>query len=90
MSVKNSALKRVPPVEPSPEVLPATPPAEVMAAIDAAFTRSAELAAAGRELHFSVHGNGWLAIEVRDRAGDVVRTLRPSQALSLMDDPRDG
>ena len=67
------------------DVIPATPPPEVLAEVDAAWQRSAELAAQNRELHFSRdEHSGRTIIEVRTLDGDVLRTIPPSQMLDVM------
>ena len=59
--------------------------ADVLAAVDAAWERAAELAAQGRELHFSTDKlTGRVIIEVRTLAGEVLRTIPPSRALDVM------
>jgi len=64
---------------------PAFPPEEVRDAIGAAADRADELAAADRELHFSVDDDsGRVVIQVRDLDGHVIRTIPPSEALEVM------
>jgi hypothetical protein len=65
-------------------ILPAAPPPELDAAIEAAWQRASALAANGRELHFTVDAAGELVIEVRDTAGRTVKTISPSQAVNVM------
>ena len=64
---------------------PAFPPDEVRDAVGAAADRVDELAAADRELHFSVDDDtGRVVIQVRDLDGQVIRTIPPSEALEIM------
>jgi FlaG protein len=65
--------------------LPPSPPAEVLDEIAAARDRAAELAADNRELHFSTdEETGRVIVQVRDLEGNVIRTIPPSEALSVM------
>jgi FlaG protein len=85
-----------PPFEPSPplvsaprpdavDVIPASPPPEVLAEVDAAWERAAELAAQNRELHFRRDElTGRTIIEVRTLDGEVLRTIPPSRMLDVM------
>jgi flagellar protein FlaG len=67
------------------DVVGAAPPPEALAAVDAAAARAADLAAAGRELHFEIDEETKLVIiQVRDLEGNVVRTIPPSTALDIM------
>ena len=67
------------------DVIPASPPPEVLAEVDAAWERSAELAAANRELHFRRdEHSGRTIIEVRTLDGEVLRTIPPSRVLDVM------
>jgi flagellar protein FlaG len=67
------------------DVIPASPPPEVADEVAAAFLRAAQLADAGRELHFAEDpGSGRIVVEVRDLDGTVVRTIAPSEALDIM------
>lgn len=69
----------------SSDVIPASPPPEVLAEVDAAWERAAELAAQNRELHFTRdEASGRTIIEVRTLTGEVLRTIPPSQALDVM------
>ena len=80
--------------QPSPEstgydetpsmILPATLPPELSAAVDAAGRRAEALVSNGRDLHFDVDADGELVVQLRDRNGWVLKTLTPTQALSLM------
>jgi hypothetical protein len=65
-------------------ILPAAPPPELDAAMAAAAQRAGVLAASDRELNFVVDQNGELRVEMRDLAGNVVKTLSPTQAISIM------
>jgi hypothetical protein len=65
--------------------LPPSPPPEVLDEVAAARDRAAELAAANRELHFSMdEASGRVIVQVRDLEGNVIRTIPPSGALSVM------
>ena len=65
--------------------LPASPPPEVLDEIGAAADRVDQLAAAGRELHFSVdEDTNRVVIQVRDLDGNVIRTIPPSAALDVL------
>ena len=65
--------------------LPPSPPPEVLDEVAAARDRAAELAAANRELHFRKdEATGRVIVQVRDLAGNVIRTIPPSEALAVM------
>jgi flagellar protein FlaG len=65
--------------------LPASPPTEALDAIGAAAERAAELRAQNRELHFRKdEASGRVIVQVRDLAGNVIRTIPPSSALEIM------
>jgi len=65
--------------------IPASPPACVLAEVDAAFERMQRLRAAGREVHFGRdEARGRLVIELRTLGGDVLDTLSPAAALELL------
>ena len=65
--------------------VPAAPPVEVRDAIGAAAARAAELRAENRELHFQKDPtSGRVIVQVRDLAGNVIRTIPPSRALDIM------
>jgi hypothetical protein len=67
------------------DVIPASPPPEVLAEVDAAWERAAELAAQNRELHFKRDEvSGRTIIEVRTLEGEVLRTIPPSKMLDAM------
>ncbi len=67
------------------DVIPASPPPEVLAEVDAAWERAAELAAQNRELHFRRdEETGRTIIEVRTLSGEVLRTIPPSKMLDVM------
>jgi len=66
------------------DTLPASPPAEVLDQMARAARIHDELNAQGRELRFSHDPqSGRARIEVRDRAGNVLKTLSPAQALEV-------
>ncbi|HMJ01657.1 MAG TPA: hypothetical protein VK506_01875 [Conexibacter sp.] len=62
--------------------IPASPPAEVLEAMDAAARVARELHEQGRELRFTTGEDG-LRIELRDLDGNVLRTIPPSELLDL-------
>jgi hypothetical protein len=64
--------------------IPASPPPDVRAEVAAAAQRAADLWADDRELNFRKDDVGRIVIEVRDRAGNVLRTIPPSSALAVM------
>ena len=65
--------------------LPPSPPPEVLDEVAAARDRAAELAASNRELHFRKdEATGRVIVQVRDLAGNVIRTIPPSEALAVM------
>jgi flagellar protein FlaG len=67
------------------DVIPASPPPEVLAEVDAAWERATELAAQNRELHFTRdERSGRTIIEVRTLDGEVLRTIPPSKMLDVM------
>jgi FlaG protein len=67
------------------DAIPASPPPEVLAEVDAAWRRAAELAAQNRELHFSRdRETGRIIIEVRTLDGRVLKTIPPSKSLAVM------
>jgi FlaG protein len=69
----------------APSVVPDSPPVEVRDAIGAAAARAAELRSENRELHFHKDAtSGRVIVQVRDLAGNVIRTIPPSRALDVM------
>lgn len=64
--------------------LPASPPPEVLVAVDAAMERVGALEALDRTLRFAVEVDRGLTVEVRTLAGGLVRRVSPAQALSVM------
>jgi hypothetical protein len=67
------------------DVIPASPPPEVLAEVDAAWERGAQLASADRELHFRRdEQSGRMIIEVRTLDGDVLGNIPPSRLLDVM------
>jgi uncharacterized FlaG/YvyC family protein len=65
--------------------LPASPPSSVLSDVEQAGRRVGELWDAGRELHFDIdRGSGRVFVQVRDLAGNVIRTISPSEALDIM------
>jgi hypothetical protein len=84
-----ATVEPAPPRTPAPvdavDVIPASPPPEVLAEVDAAWERAGELAAANRELHFRRdERTGRTIIEVRTLDGEVLRTIPPSRLLDVM------
>jgi len=75
------------PAEVSPAVrvdtMPAAPPSEVMDEVSTAAHVWQVLHDQGRELHFDVGADHRVRIEVRDLDGNVLRTIPPSEALSI-------
>ena len=65
-------------------ILPAAVPHALCEAVDAAGRRAQALAASGRELHFEVGASGELVVQMRDRDCNVLKSLSPTQAISLM------
>jgi FlaG protein len=83
-AVEPSATRTAAPVD-AVDVIPASPPPEVLAEVDAAWERASELAAANRELHFRRdERTGRTIIEVRTLDGEVLRTIPPSRLLDVM------
>ena len=65
--------------------VPAAPPPQLREEIAMAAMRAQELWNQNRELHFAKdQGSGRLVIEVRDRLGNTIRTIPPSEALDVM------
>jgi hypothetical protein len=65
--------------------IPASPPACVLAEVDAAYAHAERLHAAGRELHFGHDPmTGRLVIQIRTLSGHVLETLQPSAALDFI------
>ncbi len=68
----------------SVDAIPASPPAEVHAAMAVAAQAHDRLAAAGQSLSFRISGQtGRLTIEIHDLAGNVMFTVPPSRALEI-------
>jgi uncharacterized FlaG/YvyC family protein len=66
------------------DTLPASPPQQVLDEMAAAARVHETLRSSGRELHFSHDAaSGRITIEVRDRAGQVLRTISPAEALDV-------
>jgi FlaG protein len=67
------------------DVVPVSPPPEVLAEVDAAWQRTMDLANENRELHFARdETTGRVIIEVRSLDGEVLKTIPPSKALDVM------
>ncbi|HZO96362.1 MAG TPA: hypothetical protein VFB42_03225 [Gaiellaceae bacterium] len=69
---------------PVPDGVPATPPAEVLAALDGAARVHEELRARGLAVTFDVGPEGDVVVRVVDDAGAVVRELPPAEALDVL------
>jgi hypothetical protein len=66
------------------DAFPSSPPQEVLDQMGSAAHTYEELSTQGRELRFARdEQSGRTRIEVRDRAGNVLKTLSPAQALAL-------
>lgn len=66
------------------DTVPASPPPEVLEEMQSAAQNHEALRAQGRELRFSRdEQSGRTRIEVRDRSGNVLKTLSPAQALAV-------
>ena len=66
------------------DTIPSSPPQEVLDQMASASRTHEALSAQGRELRFSRDAqSGRTRIEVRDRAGNVLKTLSPAQALEV-------
>jgi hypothetical protein len=89
-AARAGAAQRVAPAVPGAivdrsDVLPAGPPPEVLAEVDAAWDRAAQLASGNRELHFARdEASGRVIIEVRTLDGEVLKTIPPAKALAVM------
>jgi hypothetical protein len=65
--------------------VPATPPREVLDEVDKASQIAQKMAADNRELHFEMDKESRrVIIQVKDLDGKVIRTIPPSEALSVM------
>jgi hypothetical protein len=68
----------------SVDTFPSSPPPEVLDQMATAATAYENLRAQGHELHFSHDTqSGRIAIELRDRDGNSVRDVSPSEALEI-------
>jgi flagellar protein FlaG len=70
----------------STDDIPASPPPEVLEAMDAAGRVARELHETGRELRFTPPPegeHGRVHVEVRDLDGNVLRTIPPSELLDI-------
>lgn len=66
------------------DVIPDSPPRDVLDAMDAASRAYQKLRAQGRELHFAQDADtGRLTIEVRDLDGHLLRMIPPSRLLDI-------
>jgi hypothetical protein len=66
------------------DAIPSSPPPEVLDQMASAARTYERLSAQGRELHFArEQSGGRMTIEVRDRSGNVLQQLSPSQALEV-------
>jgi hypothetical protein len=67
------------------DLIPAAPPPEVLAEVEAAWERADRLASQNRELHFRRdEQSGRTIIEVRTLDGEVLRTIPPSKLFDVM------
>ncbi len=65
--------------------IPKAPPPQALAEVDAAWQRTAALAAQDRELHITRDApSGRTIVQVRSLDGEVVRIIPPSQMLDVM------
>jgi hypothetical protein len=65
--------------------VPARPPREVLDEVDKAAQQAEKLASGNRELHFEMDKDSKrVIIQVRDLDGRVIRTIPPSEALTVM------
>ena len=66
------------------DMIPSSPPPEVLDAIAKAAAAYDKLAASGRHVHFAVdRPTGRLAVQIQDRAGNTLSTITGAQALDL-------
>lgn len=66
------------------DAIPATPPAEVHAAMGVAAQAHDRLAASGRGMHFKIDdASGKVIVEVHDANGNLLFTVPPSTALDV-------
>jgi hypothetical protein len=66
------------------DTIPATPPPDVLAAVQTASQSYDQLAATGHQVHFaSDPQNGRLSIQVLDMAGAHVSTITPTKTLEI-------
>ena len=63
--------------------IPPAPPAEVLEQMHDAALVADKLHSMNRELHFESHGDGRVAIQVRDLSGNVIRAVAPGDALDI-------
>ena len=73
---------------PSPErteVIPGSPPPEVLAAVAVAAEAGEELRRSGRHVHFGVDGDGGVEIVLADRQGRSISRLSPVELLRAAD-----
>jgi FlaG protein len=67
------------------DVLPASPPDELLDEVGAAFDRVHDLYDDNRELHFEMDPkSNRVVVQVRSLDGTVIRTIPPSEALDIM------
>lgn len=67
------------------DFLPASPPAEALDAVGAAFDRVHEMYDDKRELHFEMDPtSNRVVVQVRSLDGTVIRTIPPSEAMDIM------
>ena len=69
------------------DVIPASPPPEVLAEVDVAWENAKSLSEQNRELHFARdEASGRMIIEVRTLNGEILKTIPPSKALEVLCD----
>ena len=77
-----------PVAEPSaPEPIPASPPAEVLNALDLAQRVIEEITRSGTSLHFEVENTTVgmrVHVQVRDSSGELIREIPPSRLASVL------
>ncbi len=67
----------------SVDAVPSAPPPEVLEQMAQAQRTYEQLAAQGRSLHFAEDSSGRASVELRDRDGQLLRTLSLAEALDL-------
>ena len=65
--------------------VPSAPPVEVLREVERAARRYDELQAQGREVHVGLSPHGGLEVQLRDGAGNVLRSVGGSELLDIAD-----